>query len=174
MPFFAKKSGDWIRSTPAFDGSTLYVGGMEEVLVALDGKTGRELWRVDFPNRFRQPKPEFGFASSPLLDGEFLYVQAANSVLKLNKKDGSIAWRALEHNSGMMESGAFSSPVLATVAGKKQIVVGTRTSLAGLDAASGSVLWSRDVPNYRGMNILTPIVVGDQVFTSLYREDSFL
>ena len=82
--------------------------------------------------------------------------------------------RALEHNSGMMESGAFSSPVLATVAGKKQIAVGTRTSLAGLDAASGSVLWSQDVPNYRGMNILTPIVVGDQVFTSLYREDSFL
>ena len=75
VPFFAKKSGDWIRSTPAFDGSTLYVGSMEEVLVALDGKTGRELWRVDFPNRFHQPKPEFGFASSPLLDGEFLYVQ---------------------------------------------------------------------------------------------------
>ena len=75
VPFFAKKSGDWIRSTPAFDGSTLYVGSMEEVLVALDGKTGRELWRVDFPNRFHQPKPEFGFAGSPLLDGEFLYVQ---------------------------------------------------------------------------------------------------
>ena len=82
--------------------------------------------------------------------------------------------RALEHNSGMMESGAFSSPVLATVAGKKQIVVGTRTSLARLDAASGSVLWSQDVPNYRGMNILTPIVVGDQVFTSLPLPRGFL
>lgn len=43
---------------------------------------------------------------------------------------------------------------LATVA-KKQIVVDTRTSIAGLDAASGSVLISRDVPNYRGINVLT-------------------
>ncbi|MBL8173959.1 MAG: PQQ-like beta-propeller repeat protein [Bryobacterales bacterium] len=173
VPFFAKRNGDWIRSTPAWDGKTLYAGGMEEVLVALDGETGRELWRVDFPQRFDQPKPDFGFASSPLIDGDAIYVQAANSIVKLNKHTGATLWRSLHHSSGMMESGAFSSPLIATIAGRRQLVVGTRTTLAGLDLPNGAVLWQQEVPNYRGMNILTPVVEGDTVFTSLYRMDSF-
>lgn len=173
VPFFARRNGSWIRSTPAWDGETLYVGGMEEVLVALDGKTGKERWRVDLPARFQQPKPDFGFASSPLVDGDALYVQAANSVVRLNKKDGTTVWRALVHPSGMMESGAFSSPVIATLAGRRQLVVGTRTSLAGVDLGTGGLLWEKPVPNYRGMNILTPVVENGVVFTSLYKEDSF-
>jgi outer membrane protein assembly factor BamB len=173
VPFYAKRSGDWIRSTPAYDGRTLYVGGMEEVLVALDGATGAELWRVDLPQRFQQPKPEFGFASSPLLDEEAVYVQAANSVVKISKKDGSTLWRSLVHASDIMESGAFSSPVLATLGGRRQLVVATRTAVAGLQPEDGAVLWQQPVPNYRGMNILTPLVEGDVVFTSLYRMDSY-
>ncbi len=174
VPFFAKKNGDWIRSTPSFDGQTLYVGGMEEVLVALDANTGKELWRVDFPNRFRTPKPDFGFASSPLLDGAALYVQAANSLVKLDKRTGATLWRALEHKDGMMESGAFSSPVIATIRGRRQLVVQTRTTLHGVDLATGQSLWSHEVPNFRGMNILTPVVYGDSVFTSAYQNNSHL
>jgi outer membrane protein assembly factor BamB len=174
VPFFAKKNGDWIRSTPAFDGQFLYVGGMEEVLVALDADTGKEIWRVDFPKQFNQPKPEFGYASSPLLDGEFLYTQAANAVVKLRKKDGSLVWRALENKTNIMESGAFSSPVIATLAGKRQLVIASRTVLAGLDLESGALLWSQPVPTFRGMNIPTPLIFGDTVFTSIYRQDTFL
>jgi len=35
-------------------------------------------------------------------------------------------------------------------------------------------LWSHPVPSYRGMNILTPTVVGDAVFTSSYQNRSWL
>ncbi|MBL8232910.1 MAG: PQQ-like beta-propeller repeat protein [Bryobacterales bacterium] len=174
VPFFAKKNGDWIRSTPTTDGKTLYVGGMEEVLVALDAKSGKENWRVDFPKRFLTPKPDFGFASSPLLDGNAVYVQAANSTVKLDKKTGATMWRSAAYDGGMMESGAFSSPTFATIHGRRQLLVQTRTKLNGLDTESGDVLWSVDVPNYRGMNILTPLPYGNMVFTSSYRMDSFL
>ena len=174
VPFYAKRSGDWVRSTPAFDGQTLFVGGMEEVLVALDAKTGRERWRVDFPKRFQTPKPDFGFASSPLLDGSHLYVQAANSVVKLDAKTGATIWRKLEHGANVMESGAFSSPVLAKIAGRRQLLVQTRTHLHGLDPETGADLWSQFVPNFRGMNILTPVVHGDSIFTSTYQNDSYL
>jgi outer membrane protein assembly factor BamB len=174
VPFFAKRNGDWIRSTPAYDAGVLYVGGMEEVLVALDGKSGRELWRVDFPKRFNQPVPDFGFASSPLVDGDFIYLQAANSVVKLNKRDGSTVWRTLPTKDNMFESGAFSSPLIATLCGKRQLVVATRTSLAGVDLGSGQPLWMQEVPHFRGMNILTPVVAGDTVFASTYRHESYL
>ena len=40
VPFFAAKNGSWIRSTPAFDGESLFVAGMRDVLACIDGKTG--------------------------------------------------------------------------------------------------------------------------------------
>lgn len=172
VPFFAKANGDWIRATPACDGPTLYVAGMRDVLVALDAATGQERWRVDFVERFKTPLPAFGFVSSPLVDGEHLYVQAAAGVVKLDRGTGRVVWRSLTDEGGMMGS-AFSSPVVATLAGRRQLVVQTRALLAGLDLESGETLWSVEVPAFRGMNILTPTVVGDTVLTSSYGGKTF-
>ncbi len=95
VPFFANSNGDWVRSTPACDGEALYVGDMSEVVVVLDGASGTELWRVNFPARYDTPVPNFGFASSPLVIGNFLYVQAANSFIKLDMRTGRTIWRSL-------------------------------------------------------------------------------
>ena len=67
-----------------------------------------------------------------------------------------------------MNGSAFSSPYLATIAGSKQLIVQTRTTLHGVDPAEGTILWSQDIPAFRGMNILTPTVMGDNVFASTY------
>lgn len=174
VPFFAARNGSWIRATPAWDGESLYVGGIREVLVSLDGDTGEENWRLDFPLTFGTEVPHFGFASSPLVDGDHLYVQAANSLFKLEADSGRVVWRSLQGDGGIGVSGAFSSPVLATLAGRRQLVVQNRLELHGVDPEDGTVLWSQPVPNYRGMNILTPVVHGDTVFTSSYRNGSYL
>lgn len=173
VPFFAASNGSWIRSTPAFDGESLFVAGMRDVLVSLNAKTGKVQWRVDFVKELKTPLPAFGFASSPLVDGDSLYVQAGASFIKLDKKTGKINWRVLKDEGGMMGS-AFSSPVFATLAGDRQLVVQTRLKLAGVDPESGSVLWEQEVPNFRGMNILTPVQFGDGIFTSSYQNKSWL
>ena len=118
--------------------------------------------------------PDFGFVSSPLVDGDHLYVQAANSLVKLDKTTGETVWRALANDGNIMRSGAFSSPVLATLAGRRQLVVQTRDDLNGVDPETGDVLWSQPVPSFRGMNILTPTVHGDRILTSTYRHNTFL
>lgn len=174
VPFFAKSRGDWIRATPAYDGKNLYVAGMRDLLVSLEAKTGKENWRVDFSKEFASPLPEFGLVCSPLVDGDALYIQAGNSVVKLDKRTGKTLWRALGGENNIMSNGAFSSPVLATVAGTRQLIVQTREQLAGLEPATGKVLWSQTVPSFRGMNILTPVVVGDAIFTSSYQNKSWL
>jgi outer membrane protein assembly factor BamB len=59
--------------------------------------------------------------------------------------------------------------VFARLAGKDQVVVQTRTKLAGVDRETGVELWAKDIPSFRGMNILTPVPHGDDgVFTSTY------
>ena len=173
VPFFAASNGSWIRSTPAYDGDSLYVAGMRDVLVCLNAETGQEKWRVDFVSRFDTPLPSFGFVCSPLVDGNAVYVQAGASVVKLDKQTGETIWRTLDDGGGMFGS-AFSSPIIAKFFGKRQIVVQTRTELAGVDLNTGEVLWRQQVPAFRGMNILTPVIVGDAVFTSSYRNKSWL
>lgn len=168
VPFFAKSNGDWIRSTPAWDGESLYVAGMRDVLVCLDGGTGAVRWRMDFPAELKTELPSFGFVCSPLVTSNALFVQAGGGVVRLDKKTGKILWRSMTDGGGMNGS-AFSSPVLAQLAGADQVVVQSRTHLAGLDPESGKELWSTPVEAFRGMNILTPTVVStNRVFTSTY------
>lgn len=173
VPFFARSNGDWIRATPAYDGETLYVAGMRDVLVALDAATGAVRWRVDFVERFNASLPDFGFASSPLVVGEHIYVQAGASFVKLDKRTGETIWRTLEDGGGMWGS-AFSSPVLMPVAGREQLLVQTRQHLCGVDPETGRVLFQQEVPAFRGMNIVTPTVWNDQLFTSAYGGRTFL
>lgn len=173
VPFFARANGSWIRSTPAFDGECLYVAGMRDELVCLDATTGGVKWRVDFVAELDAPLPAFGFVCSPLVVDHAVYVQAGASVVKLDKATGRILWRALQDKGGMNGS-AFSSPIVATLAGQRQLLVQTRSQLAGIDLATGNVFWTQAVPAFRGMNILTPVVVGDAVFTSSYRNKAWL
>jgi outer membrane protein assembly factor BamB len=152
VPFFAKANGDWIRSTPALDGDSLYVAGIRDVVVSLDVATGNERWRTDLMAKFNSPVPAFGFVASPLVMGEHVYVQAGGGFVKLDKKTGNVIWRVLEDGGGMYGS-AFSSPMPATLHGVPQILVQTRQKLAGVDAASGKILWSQPVKADQGMNI---------------------
>ena len=167
VPFFAKRNGDWVRSTPALDGDSIYIAGIRDVLVKLDSKTGREQWRVDFVERFKSPLPAFGFVCSPMVDATGVYVQAGGGFVKLDKKDGKTIWRTLEDGGGMYGS-AFSSPVRVTLASRDQLLVQSRTHLAGIDPQTGKVLWKREIPAFRGMNILTPVVHEGAIFTSAY------
>lgn len=167
VPFFAKSNGDWIRSTPACDGEGLFVAGMRDLLVCLEAATGKERWRLDFVKQLGTPLPDFGFVCSPLLHGDSVYVQAGAGFARVRKTTGALVWRTLEDKGGMWGS-AFSSPVLVNLCGKAQILVQTRERLAGVDPESGSVLWSQPVEAFRGMNILTPVVYKDILFTSTY------
>ena len=173
VPFFAKENGSWIRATPSCDGESLYVAGIRDVLVCLNAKTGSVKWRVDFSEALKSELPAFGMVCSPLVIGEFVYIQAGACFAKLNKQTGEIVWKSLPDGGGSM-GGAFSSPTAATIGGVPQLLVQTRTKLAGVDPETGAELWGQEIEAFRGMNILTPVVFNDQVFTSAYGGQSHM
>jgi len=168
VPFFAASNGDWIRSTPICAEGKLLVLGMRDLLVCLNPVDGTELWKVDFATEHGMPLPAFGAVCSPLVDDGAVFIQTGGAVCKLSLDDGSLIWKTLENADGMMSSGAFSSPVIAELSGVKQMVVQTRTDLCGVDIATGGVLWKEPIEAFRGMNILTPLVMDNKVFTSAY------
>ncbi len=174
VPFFAKRNGDWVKSTPATDGERVYAIGMQDELVCLKAADGGIVWRVDFKERYGTQGPSFGQPCSPLLDDDAVYIQAGMSVCKLDKKTGKTIWRAMVDERQMM-GGAFSSPVFAELAGKPQLLVQTRGEICGLDLESGDVLWKQAIKAFRGMNILPPTVINKtDVFTSSYGGGGFM
>ncbi len=73
-----------------------------------------------------------------------------------------------------MNGSAFSSPVLAEIHGRKQVLVQTRTDLCSVDPDDGTLIWKKEVEAFRGLNILNPTVWKDQVFTSSYGGKAWL
>lgn len=173
VPFFARANGSWVRATPVVDGDRLYVGGIRDVLVCLDTATGRQLWRVDFKKRNAAPNPKFGMVCSPVVRGDHLYVQAGGGLTKLDKMTGETVWDSLKDGGGMSGS-AFSSPIFAEIAGRDMLLVQTRSMLTAVNPETGKVIWGKKIEAFRGMNIQTPTVIGDKVFTSSYGGGSFL
>ncbi|HKB39401.1 MAG TPA: PQQ-binding-like beta-propeller repeat protein [Gemmataceae bacterium] len=173
VPAYARGNGEWVKATPAYDGDALYVPGMRDVLVCLDASTGKERWRIDFVQRYKTPIPPYGFVCSPLVDGDAVYVQAAAALVKLDRKTGRVRWRVLEYKSSPNGT-AVSSPVMATLAGKRQLVVQHPKQLVGVDPDSGEVLWSETVPAFRSINIITPTIYKDSVLTSAFGGRTFL
>jgi outer membrane protein assembly factor BamB len=168
VPFFAAANGSWIRSTPALSNGRLFVAGIRGLLVCLDENDGSEIWRKDFPVEMSAPIPQFGCVCSPLVDGNFVYMQAGGAMHKLDQATGKSIWKSALDGQGK-NSSVFSSPTIETIGGVRQLVVQGRTELMGIDLDSGTVLWSKTVPAFRGMSIITPTFFEDQFLISNYR-----
>jgi outer membrane protein assembly factor BamB len=95
--------------------------------------------------------------SSPLLVGGLVVVQLArvgSSLTAYRRSDGEPVWRAGE------DSGSYSSPILATLAGRRQILLVNQASIAGHDPESGELLWREPWP-HPGEKITPPLLLGD-------------
>jgi len=158
------RTGDWIKSTPTLDGGRLYVAGMRDVLVSLDAKTGREVWRADFMERFGGPIPEYGFISSPLIVGDSVVSMAADSIVSVDKHTGVGRWRNVVRDA--LGHGSYSSPELGVVHGRPQVLASTIPAMNGLDPETGELLWRIVIDGQANGLVLPPVVYGDGVFTS--------
>jgi len=162
VPFFAKANGDWIRATPAYNEGKLYVAGMRDKLVCLNADNGDIVWDLDFPKTMKSKVPAFGYVSSPLVDGDAVYTQAGQAIFKLNKLTGEVVWEAGKNGGGM--DSAFSSPMIATLAGKRHGGQTKLFKLVGTD--NGFELqqqWTLPAQGY----MCTPVVVDGHAYTHL-------
>jgi len=158
------KDGSGPRSTPTIDGDRVYALGSRGGLYCLRLGDGKKLWDADLKARFDAPLPAWGFACSPLVDGELLLLSAGGrggqSVVALDKMTGKTKWTALDDPAG------YSSPVISKAAGTRQVVFFTGSAVAGLDPEKGDVFWRFPWETTQAANVATPIVRGDYVFIS--------
>jgi len=145
------------KSTPAVAGGRVFALGISGIFSAHDLATGKLLWRKNAP----PTPPEFGTAMSPLVDGTsviaFLGGQNAGTLTAMDAATGASKWEWKGDGPG------YSSPIIATLAGTRQVIVQSQTKLVSVNAANGRPLWETPIKTPYEQNSVTPLVVNDLV-----------
>jgi outer membrane protein assembly factor BamB len=131
-------SHDGPIATPAIADGKVFALDPAGRLAALDLETGSELWTGHLTEDLGSEAPYYGFASSPVIAGDLMILQAGGedgSVAAFDVATGELRWRGLEDGVDAQ------SPILADIGGRQQVLVMGETKLAGLDPSSGAVLW---------------------------------
>ena len=156
------KGGDGPRSTPATDGRHVWTFSARMVLQCFEVKTGQEIWKRDLMKDHAGREISWMNAQSPMLEGDRIYVAgggAGQSLLALDKKDGSVAWKAFDEKS------THATCVPATIHGQRQVIFFVQSGLLSVEPATGRELW-RYPFKYSVSTAASPVVDGDLVYCS--------
>ena len=159
---FTDSTGDGPRATPTWDAGRLYALGATGELRCLDAKTGRLFWSKNILTDNGASNISWGMAASPLVVDDKVVVLAGGpggkSVVAYNKTTGARAWGALG------DAASYTSPMLVTLGGRRQVLAVTGSRAVGLAPEDGSLLWEFPWSNSSGINVAQPVVVDHNRF----------
>ena len=159
---YTDSTGDGPRSTPTWHEGRLYALGALGELRCLDARSGRLIWSKNILKENGASNNQWGMAASPLVvDDKVVVIPGGSngkSVVAYNAKTGAPVWGALG------DAASYTSPMLVTLAGRRQVLAVTARRVAGLAPEDGTVLWEFLWSNSIGINVAQPIVVGPNRF----------
>ena len=173
-PFAAKYTDEWgsgTRATPIIDGNRVYAQSCNGEFRCFNLADGKTIWGVsfekDFGVKFLGSKANEGTASrrgndgSPVVDGDLIFVPVGQtdgaSVVAFNKENGKVIWK-----SGNDEA-AYSSLVVADIAGQRQVIHFNAEGLAGYNRDNGKLLWRIPIVTNAKRHAMTPVIIGDNI-----------
>jgi outer membrane protein assembly factor BamB len=178
-PIHDWKENSWSRGpncTPTVDGDLVFGLSSKGELICVNKADGKPVWRLDLLDKLAglvdpeggdtESKLGWGYSWSPLVDGNHLIIAPGGPkglLAALNKKDGSVVWRS----KAVTDKCTYSSPLLATLGGVKQVLYLTQTGLVSVRASDGELLWQHRREKFADVVCPTPIVRGDMVYVSV-------
>ncbi len=151
------------RCTPTVDGNLVFTVSRNGHLLCLSAANGALVWSKRIVDDFAGFIPVWGFAGSPLIEGELLILEtgAANrSVVALEKKTGRVVWA-----NGNLAAG-YASPIAFDLARDRAVAVFSAGGLTGRAASNGRILWHHNWRTTYDVNAATPIIFEDKIFIS--------
>jgi outer membrane protein assembly factor BamB len=172
--------------SPITDGNRLWImtGNGKLACFTIDGK---EVWKRDIQADYGRFGLNHGYASTPMLHGERLYVQVLHGMktddpsylFAVDKNTGKTVWKVERPTDAVQESpDNYGTPQLATVDGKLQLVISGADYVTGHDLSTGKELWRiggfNPTKNPMGRTIASSLVIGGNVFTPSTRGRPFI
>lgn len=150
--------GGYGAPTPATDGERVYVVFGSSVVAAVDF-TGKLVWRHDIADH---QGFDVAIASSPIVyEGNVLLLCERNggksTLTAYDGKTGETRWTQKRPQTSF----SHSTPVVAQIAGRSQLLVSASNALQGLDPATGEIQWWVRTPG----DVTSPTVHDGLIYT---------
>ena len=162
------------RTPPTVDENRVYVLGAAGMLLCLATETGELIWQVDTDVDYDTTVPVYGVSNAPIVEGELLIAVVGGfpdaKVVGFDKTTGAEVWRALE----MTSEPGYSSPIVITAGGTRQLIFWHATALTSLNPATGETYWEQEFVLDNGLSITTPVRSGQYLVTSQFRNGSMM
>ncbi len=163
--FTEMMGGDGPRATPTWDDGRVYALGATGEFRCLDAETGTLIWQRNILSDNGATNLPWAMSAAPLVVDDKVIVlpggASGNSVVAYDKLSGEAVW------SSLGDVQAYTSPMLVTLAGRRQILVVSALRAMGLAVEDGSLLWDYPWTISNVPNISQPILLGgDRVFLS--------
>ncbi len=157
--------GDGPRATPTWDGGRVYGLGATGALRCVDAETGELLWERNILSENGARNIPWAMSASPLIVDDKVIVlpggAEGRSIVAYDKMTGERIWSALDDRQ------AYTSPMLVTLAGRRQILVVSARRAMGVTVDDGTLLWEYPWTTSYDANIAQPVLLGqDRVFLS--------
>jgi outer membrane protein assembly factor BamB len=154
--------GDGPRSSPAVDGSRVYILTADLLLACFDTTSGKEIWKRDLVKENGGHNISWKNAASPVIDSDLVFVAGGGenqALLGINKNDGTVVWKSESDRI------THATPVVANIGGAPQVIFYTQKGLVAVQPKDGKVLWRHPV-RYNVSTAASPVVSGDIVYCS--------
>jgi outer membrane protein assembly factor BamB len=142
------------RATPISKERKVFTLGAMGHLFCLDAANGSVVWAKDLATAY-QVKEFTGITASPLIDEQLLILYICGKpdacLVAFDKDTGKEAWRALN------DSFTYSSPIVLSAGGRRQLIVWTQEAITSLDPKTGKVWWREALRTPGDMAIATPV-----------------
>ncbi len=145
--------GNSASPTPSTDGKHVWVFFGTGILACLT-VDGQEVWKFDVGERFGAIDIQFGMTSTPVLDGDSLYLQLIHGrmkmddntrtgqVIKLDKKTGKTVWVHNRNTDAYFEcKHSYASPFLYRDGSTEFLIVHGADCTTGHSLTTGDELW---------------------------------
>jgi outer membrane protein assembly factor BamB len=142
----------------------------EGKLFCLNVKNGKLRWEKDLVTDYGAVRPYWGFAGSPVVEGELLILTANTSGIALNRNTGQMVWgsekppkkvSALNSETTGVD---YSTPFLYDHEGKRYALITSWKGVFSVDVHTGKPLWLDEWDSYTGTQIPGPVMTGNKVF----------
>lgn len=147
-------------ATPTMDGDKVYSLSRKGHLFCFNLADGKVVWQKNLTKDLGVEIPEWGFASSPLIEGDLLIVNVGSAGTALKKSNGEVAW-----TSGKGPSG-YSSAVPYEHAGKRYVAMASHEHVLAAEVATGKTAWMHPWKTDYNINAADPVIQGSEVFIS--------
>jgi outer membrane protein assembly factor BamB len=153
------------RATPVYHDGLVYSLGANGDFYCLWAKTGKSKWSKNILADNDTKNNHWAMAGSPLIVDDMVVVTPGGtngkSIVAYNRLTGEPIWRSLNDRA------AYTSPILGTLAGRRQIVWISAERAMGIAVEDGKLLWDYPFPAQMDMNCSQPVIVDEaNVFLS--------